>query len=613
MSINLTEVGAAVTWLSATSWKVQIGVYLPGIKAVDGYKLIVRVIHEDDQFTPGKPPTSIDLQYVGGTQDLWQTTTTISTTAGTNYGKPGRYLYRYVLLHNGHTVLTPIPDPFAREAGPGTYSAFTLKTTTVSFTWHDAGFQVPAIDDMVVYELHVGEFARNFRGVIKMLDYLTGLGVNVLELMPFTNVRESAEWGYTPLGFYCPDDRYGTPDDLKQLVDESHQKGLAVILDAVYAHAHPDFAYESVYTATGKPSPMMGVFSGEFFQGRPGTDFNKAFTRDFFLELNKYWINEFHLDGFRYDYVPGMLDGPTGNGYAAITYHTYQLSKNVPRFQDPAGHSRIIQCAEHLPDPKGILQTTYSNCAWQNMLMDKCADAAIWKYVDANLAFMFDPEFIGYPSTYNNPSTNDSFPVAPFQYLEQHDNERFIARIAKSGMRDLINEPYGDRSAFYRVQPFLIALYMGKGIPMLWQGQEICDNWGMASWGIGRNLFERPVHWEFLYDTYGQALLRLCRLLGTLRQSNQALKARGDFYYFNDHNHHSQGVLAFRRSATSAKTFMVLINFSETPQTVWVPFPSGGTWNEQIDQDPAHAIYVNTSGEWHGVPVPSFYGRIFSM
>jgi len=613
VSINLSEVGANITQLGVSSWRIQFGIYLPGITPADGYTLQARVIHEVDQFTAGVPPVAILLNYVGGPNGLWQATTTISAAPGSNYGQPGQYLYRFQLLRFDAPMAFWFADPFARESGAGTFSAFTLLANPTPFAWHDAAFHVPTIDSMVVYELHVGEFARNFEGVIGRLDYLRGLGVNVLELMPFTNVKESAEWGYTPLGFYCPDDRYGTPDDLKRLVDECHQRGIAVILDAVYAHAHPEFAYNLVYGVTGVANPMMGIFAEEFFPGHPGTDFNKEFTRQFFLELNKYWLTEFHLDGFRYDYVPGFNDGPAGNGYAALTYATYQFSKvGFARFQDSSGYSRIIQCAENLPDPKGILRTTYSNCCWQNQLMDKAKDTAIWRYVDANLAFLYDPEFIGYPSVYANPSAGDTFPVAPFQYLEQHDNPRLITRLAPSTLTDLIGTPYGDRSSFYRVQPYVIALYTGKGIPMLWQGQEFCENWGMPDWGIGRNLFERPVHWEYFYDQYGQALVRLFRILGVLRNSNPALGARGDLYYFNDNNHQSQRVIVYRRSSTNpAKRFMIFINFSDSTQDVWAPFPAAGVYAEQLDA--SDQVTVGAAGEWHKVSVPGYYGRIYAL
>ena len=70
---------------------------------------------------------------------------------------------------------------------------------------------------------------------------------------------------------------------MKRLVDACHRRGMAVVLDAVYAHAHPEFAYNLVYDTSGETNPMMGVFAGEFFAGRPGTDYSKQFTREYFL------------------------------------------------------------------------------------------------------------------------------------------------------------------------------------------------------------------------------------------------------------------------------------------------------------------------------------------
>ena len=439
---------------------------------------------------------------------------------------------------------------------------------------------------MVVYELNVREFNRDFPGVVTQLDYIWELGVNVLELMPITNVREDVEWGYTPLSYFAPDERLGGVLGLKQLIDACHQRGVAVVLDAVYAHAHPEYAYNLVYETTGEPNPMMGQFAGEFFS-RPGMDYRKQFTSDYFYEVNKYWLEEYHVDGFRYDYVPGMYDGPVGPGYADLVYRTYQYSKGVTRFQVP-GRSKIIQCAEHLPDPIGILSKTYSNCCWQNGLLDRARDMARWNYADERIAHVLDPQFLGYPAEYNNPAAGDSFPVAPFQYLESHDHRRFINEFGVLGQQDLLGEAYGDRNRFYREQPFIIGLYTGKGIPMLWQGQEFGENWGVPGWGVGRNLFERPLHWEYFYDQPGKALVRLHRILGALRRSRRALNARGFFYYFNLQEHLDQGVVAYRREADpapgqAAERLVVALNFSDRDADVWIPFPFAGQWDEQID------------------------------
>ena len=283
---------------------------------------------------------------------------------------------------------------------------------------------------MVVYALNVREFDRDFDGVRRRLDHLTGLGVNVLELMPVTNVREDVEWGYTPLGYFAPDERLGGVPGLQRLVDACHERDTAVVVDAVYAHAHPEFPYDHVYAACGEPNPMLGFFAGEFFD-RAGMDYTKRFTADFFFEVNRYWLEQFHVDGFRYDYVPGMYDGnPVGPGYPELVYRTYQHSTAIPRFRTPEGRSRIIQCAEHLADPVGILSRTYSNCCSQNGLLDVARGMARTGRVPEHLGHQLDPELVGYPTEYANPSTGDRFPVARFHYVESHDHRRFLNEFA---------------------------------------------------------------------------------------------------------------------------------------------------------------------------------------
>jgi 1,4-alpha-glucan branching enzyme len=306
------------------------------------------------------------------------------------------------------------------------------------------------------------------------------------------------------------------------------------------------------------------------------------------LELNRFWMSEYHVDGFRYDYVPGFYDEPTGVGYAQLVYDTYQGSKTQAKFQAPDGRSLIIQCAENLPDPQGILSKTYSSCALQNGLLDEARGMARGNYVTERLAHCLDPEFVGYPPEYVNPAAGDRFPVAPFQYLESHDHKRFINEFGGLALRDLIDDPYGNRDLFYKTQPFTIALYTGKGIPMLCNGQEIGENWGLPDAGIGRNLFERPLHWEYFYDGPGKALVRLHRIMGTLRRNHRALGSRGFFYYYYDQSHLTQKLISYRRrsdaaGANPAEDLLIVLNFSDVDAEVWLQFPAVGQWIEQID------------------------------
>ena len=125
------------------------------------------------------------------------------------------------------------------------------------------------------------------------------------------------------------------------------------------------------------------------------------------------------------------------------------------------------------------MSKTYSNTCWQNRLLDLSIEMARSRNVSDALGHQLDPEFNGYPSEFVNPATGERQPVAPFQYLETHDHGRFLARLAPGSETDLIGQPYGERRLFYRIQPYVIALYTGKGVPMLWQGQEFGENWNM--------------------------------------------------------------------------------------------------------------------------------------
>ena len=613
--IVLDEVGAHPR-LVAGQWWVRFGLYLPGLTYSKGYRLKVRVIHEADQFVRGIDPREFWMTWVNGSPlDLW--TADVQLTPGpppSHFGHDGRYVYRYQLLGtDGRPIAFWFPDPFARETGIGTLSAFTADSQAQPFAWSDTGFVPPEIDDMVVYEVNVREFNTDFDGLTNQLEYVKGLGVNVLELMPISNVKEAVEWGYTPLDYFAPDERLGGPVPFKRLVNAAHGRGIAVILDSVYAHTHPEFTYNLAYEATGETSPMLGHFEGEFFRDWQGTDFRKVFTRDYFVALNKYLLAEYHVDGFRYDYVPGMYDGPAGQGYADLVYQTYQHSKSFPKFQAPGGRSRIIQCAEHLPDAAGIMIQTHSNCAWQNGLLELAREMARGGHTTERLAHQLDPEFLGYPTEHT--AAGDVFPVAPFQYLESHDHSRFVNQFGTVNLRDLLGERYGNRERAYKMQPYVIALYTAKGIPMLWHGQEFAENWGVPGGGLGRNLFERPLHWEFFYDEVGKALVRLHRILGTLRRTHRALRSHGYYYYFYDQDHLQRGVIAYRRradvdGANAAEDLLVVLNFSDVEAEVWLPFPAAGSWVERIDGT-GPAIHVAHAGQWAAAIVPSNYGGIY--
>jgi 1,4-alpha-glucan branching enzyme len=636
MTIDLTKVGAHPN--PEGGFATSFGIYLPNITDAKGYQVIVRIIHEKDQFNIDIPAKNFLLTFDDtNPPDLWHATINLNEykDAKSSFGSPGTYLYRYTLMRRtGNSVTWPVynpatndqldlqadiislfvTDPFATATGIGKLSAFTIgDLPSTPFQWTDQEFKVPPLDDLIVYELQVEEFDASFDGVVQRLDYLTSLGVNALELLPITAVPQVFDWGYAPLHFLAPEDRWGKVADLKHLVNACHEKGVAVILDVVYQHVNPDFAYNRIYKDSEETGPM-GSFPDGWF-GPQITYPGFPFTQEYFRIVNQYWLQEYHVDGFRYDYVPGFFDGATGQGYANLVYQTYQDTLAIPRFQDPQGFSRIIQCAEDLDDPPGIMRQTYSNAAWQDSLLNKVRDMAKYQYVDQNFVNILNPYATGYPAARDFNSIQA--PVAPFQYLNSHDHEHLITSF---GVKPGIGGPgdlwFGDRANAARLQPYAIALYTCQGIPMLWQGEELAENYTLPGGGNARVSTPRPMHWEYFYDQYGQELIRLYRILGRLRHQIPALRSR-EFY--------SIAVIpgamtvAYQRQTPvmadiPQQTAVVLINFSNSDQGITIPFPKAGIYREMINDDVRAQpleITVRNDGDAVQVSIPSNYGYIF--
>jgi maltooligosyltrehalose trehalohydrolase len=624
--ITLNEVGAFADLDANGQFRVRFGLYLPGITPAKGYQVVARVLHQNDRFNPDIPTQNFSLSWQNGSElDLWTATVPLTAIANTNFGQPGVYLYRYQLLREvaggGSQVVTLwFTDPFALTTDIGELSSFATPGFWPAFNWEDAAYKTPELDDLVVYELQVEEFNDTFDGVSERIPYLQSLGVNVLELMPVTSVQLDFDWGYGPLHYFAPNQRLSGALALKRLVNACHKAGLAVILDVVYQHVAAAFPYALVYSDSGESSPMIGS-NGPF---GPQADFSKAFTQDYFHAANQRWLNEFHVDGFRYDEVSDYYDGPMGQAYAKLAYRTYQDSLPLARFQGANGYSRIIQCAEALSNGRDILANTYTNSVWQDELLNNAEDMARYRYADANFAHLLDPNFSGYPSakTVNDAEGNPvNMPVAPFQYLESHDHSQLISFVGVT-QDDAADVPFGDRSQFYKLQPFAIALYTCQGIPMLWQGQEFGDNYTLPPSGRRRISFLRNTHWEYFYDQAGVALIRLYRILGNLRRTFRSLRSRESYYYFQQSRPGDQVLVYHRRAAATAaqneEIAVVFLNFSDNPQTIAIPFPRAGVYREMIDDadrqkagQPSWDLDVANDGQMVNVPLSSNYGCVF--
>ncbi|HEY5512400.1 MAG TPA: malto-oligosyltrehalose trehalohydrolase [Geomonas sp.] len=196
------------------------------------------------------------------------------------------------------------PDPVSRFQPDGVHEASQVVDPRL-FAWHDDGWGGIALERYVIYELHVGTFTRpgTFEAVIPFLDYLVALGITAVELMPVSQFAGDRGWGYDGVCQFAPQNSYGGPGGLKQLVNACHRKGLAVVLDVVYNHFGPegnhigDFGY---YFSDKYRTPWGSAMNFDGPQSDP--------VREFFIGNALYWIDEFHMDSLRLDAVDLIMD-----------------------------------------------------------------------------------------------------------------------------------------------------------------------------------------------------------------------------------------------------------------------------------------------------------------
>lgn len=599
---------------------VEFGIFLPWVAANEGNQLWLKIIHENDQFLQDVAPNefalthSIDSEY----GDYWSVKVDIKSESRSRrthpnsvWGRNGKYVYRYCLRHPNRPEIDWIIDPFAREFGVGKLSAITLGYQDYLWSYEERDWKTPALNDLVLYELMINEFGGDIDRTIERLDYLADLGINCIEVMPVSNVAMTVDWGFLPIGYFGVDERFGNKKDLQRLIDAAHQRKIAVILDAVYGHTSDSFPYIYLYQQLGyRENPFMGLFAKDYFG--ESTDFSRKFTQDFFFTVNYYWLDRYHIDGFRYDCVPNYWDGATGQGYASLTFHTYQTIKNK---QDASGYWQrffnngdinLIQCAEQLEAPQEILEQTYSNCTWQNETLGAAKEVAYGNRDEVtNLGFRF-----GLAGYLEEITTNgDKLKKTALQYIENHDHSRFVCNFGTIHRdNDLLKE--GNRSLWYKVQPYLIGMLTASGIPMLWQGQEFGENYYLPDQGFGRVMLFRPVRWDYFYDSIGKSAIALVRRLVKLRRQQLQFRHGSHFFYNHFDRYQSKNVLLFSRQYQDAFS-LVALNFSDTQQTVPFWFPISGNYQEELHGE--HNLPDVPSYQEYWLTIPSNYGRIWTV
>ncbi|MFW5986061.1 MAG: malto-oligosyltrehalose trehalohydrolase [Halanaerobiales bacterium] len=267
--------------------KQNVGVI---IKSGGNRKEFPLIENKPDIYSGEIPLRNIKIEHYSGNNSLSSTTVKNSTV---NY-----LLYKFKIEGKAY------PDPYSNFQPQGV-SGFSQLIDHEQYQWHDRGWDGIELEKFIIMEIHIGTFSKagTFQGVIKKLNYLKELGINAIELMPVNQTPGRWNWGYDGTGLFTVNHNYGTPDDLKQLVDCCHQKNMAVILDVVYNHFGPE----------GNFLPAYGPYFTEKHHTPWGPAVNyddnySQFTRKMILDNVCYWLELFHLDGLRLDAVQAISD-----------------------------------------------------------------------------------------------------------------------------------------------------------------------------------------------------------------------------------------------------------------------------------------------------------------
>jgi maltooligosyltrehalose trehalohydrolase len=197
------------------------------------------------------------------------------------------------------------PDPASRFQSSGPHGPSCIIDPS-TFDWTDDSWRGLKLRGQILYELHIGTFTveGTWQEAAKQLPELVNIGITVLEMMPIADFSGTFGWGYDGVDLFAPTHLYGNPDDLRSFVNEAHSLGIAVILDVVYNHFGPEGNY-------------LQVFSDDYLTDRHENDWGDSINfdgpncgpvREFFITNGRYWIDEFHFDGFRFDATQSIID-----------------------------------------------------------------------------------------------------------------------------------------------------------------------------------------------------------------------------------------------------------------------------------------------------------------
>ena len=451
-----------------------------------------------------------------------------------------------------------ITDPYATDVDPSSQNSILKIKNGVKivdeYVWQNDDTPLPTNNSIVIYELHVGDFSGGeadgfsrgkYTDVIAKLDYLADLGVNALELMPLKESPGDFNWGYSPIHYFSPDSAYGSTAQLKELVDKCHALGIRIIVDGVYNHSSTDIALAQIdhdywFRHEGKdPEQNWGP---EFDYEKRDENFGVMPARDFIYDSIKYWINEYRIDGIRFDAAKQLNNFDTLRGFVT---HSREMSSMKPFFTV----AEYIPPTPEITEPQGPVESCW-NDAFMYILLEYLTggEADFEKLKNA-----IDAKRLGYANA-----------TSVTNYLANHDQNRLFLKLGEKGILDA--------EAYQRAKLGALILLTSVGVPMIWMGEEFGEYVPMSEQS-------NKINWTLLENEGNKDLHNYYKTLIELRKTNPALStANADFFLEDPQN----CVLAFQRFDDNGNVVAVILNLSDNDLGNYTikKFPKGENWHE---------------------------------
>ncbi len=496
--------------------------------------------------------------------------------------------------------LKPYPD------GKTSNLVSVFQTDQPQYNWHNTNFQKPEKKDLIIYELLLRDFVskHNYKTLTDTLHYLKNLGVNAIELMPVMEFEGNESWGYNPSFHHALDKYYGTKNDFKEFIDSAHGMGMAVILDIVLNHAYGQNPLVRLYfdDANGIPAANSPWFN----QHSPnpvysfGYDFNhdKPATKYYVDRVNNYWLSEYHVDGFRFDFTKGFTNTP-GDGWNYDPSRIAILERMANKIWQTDSSAYVI--LEHFTaNQEEIELSNYGMMLWGNL---NCA------YNQATMGYSAGPcgtwDFSGI--SYKNRNWTNPYLVG---YMESHDEERLMFK----------NITYGNSSGNYNIQNLPTALQRVKmaaaffitvpGPKMIWQFGELGYD---ISIDDPCRTCNKPILWNYFSKPNRYNLYRVFAELAKLKENYNVFNT-------NDFTMNVGGASKRINLYDSTMDVVIVGNFGVQSGSMDPNFSRTGTWYDFFSGDSITVTNPNgyialAPGEFHiysTVKLPTPPGNILA-